>query len=221
MDITNIINSNDEKMNFFIASFLKIYLQNGFGRMSKTELDILIFHLLSATSLSSYSNYELSRILKVSETKVKSLKYEASLRYGNNDDDSLKREFRSIIDKNNFKVIGDKIVICIEDKLLRNYIDYSLKSIGLFSDSSFNRELMTIHSDMFLDLLKSLYGDKVYNQLDAEFKRRKIGNNFKEYLKEFLKGCSHETGKQSIKLIASLLTGGTSVVSDVIDLFNQ
>ena len=217
----DIIKANGPELEDFAIKFLKIYLQNGFGRMSKTELDIMVFHLLASTSFSSCSNYELSRILKISETKVKTLRYEANLRYGNHDDDTLKREFASIIENNNFKVVGDKIIICIEDKLLRNYLDYSLKSIGSFSDTSFNSELMTIHCDMFVDLLKYLYGDKAYYQLENELKKNKINNDFKEFFKEFLKGGSNEIGKQSVKLLVSIITGGTSIVSDLIDLINH
>lgn len=217
----NIKNFSSSQLEFFAKTFLDSYFQNGFGRMSKTEIDILVFHLLASTSLTSFSNYEFSRILKISETKVKSLRYEASLRYDNHDDDSLKCKFASIIKNDNFKVFGDKIVICIEDKLLRNFIDYRLKSIGSFSDSSFNRELMTINSDMFMELLKSLYGDKAFFKLEKELNNKDmVGNDLKMYLKEFLKGCSNEAGKQCIKLLVFYLTGGTSIVSNVIDFFN-
>ncbi len=105
--------------------------------------------------------------------------------------------------------------------MLRNYLDYSLKSIGSFSDTSFNSELMTIHCDMFVDLLKYLYGDKAYYQLENELKKSKISNDFKKYFKEFLKGGSNEIGKQSVKLLVSIITGGTSIVSDLIDLINH
>ena len=76
----DIIKANGPELEDFANKFLKIYLQNGFGRMSKTELDIMVFHLLASTSFSSCSNYELSRILKISETKNKDL-IETALHY--------------------------------------------------------------------------------------------------------------------------------------------
>lgn len=212
----NVFNSPDSAQKFAIE-FMEAYLQNGFGRMSKTEIDILIFHLLSDEVFSSFSNYELSRVLKISGTKVANLKYEASLRYSKYDDDTLKDEFAKIVDRSKFKVDKDKITFCIENKLVRSYIDDQLKLAGSFSDTSFNRELVTIHSDMLLELLKQLYGEDKVIKLENLLKPQKSGC-LKKLLKNCLSGATKEVGEQCIKLIFNYFIGKIVDIAELTSL---
>ena len=80
----------DEASENFGKEFLEHYLSGSFGSMSKSETEILIFHLLSKHFEIS-SNYEISNFLKISETKVKNLTLNAHLRYGRNNKDILKK----------------------------------------------------------------------------------------------------------------------------------
>ena len=80
----------DEASENFGKEFLEHYLSGSFGSMSKSETEILIFHLLSKHFEIS-SNYEISNLLKISETKVKNLTLNAHLRYGQSNKDILKK----------------------------------------------------------------------------------------------------------------------------------
>lgn len=80
----------DEASENFGKEFLEHYLSGSFGSMSKSETEILIFHLLSKHFEIS-SNYEISNFLKISETKVKNLTLNAHLRYGQSNKDILKK----------------------------------------------------------------------------------------------------------------------------------
>ena len=80
----------DEASENFGKEFLEHYLSGSFGSMSKSETEILIFHLLSKHFENS-SNYEISNFLKISETKVKNLTLNAHLRYGQSNKDILKK----------------------------------------------------------------------------------------------------------------------------------
>lgn len=66
----------------FGKAFVEKYFQNGFASMPKREVDILVFHLLrTSKEFQSKSIYDLSNIFKISESKVKSLILEGSLRH--------------------------------------------------------------------------------------------------------------------------------------------
>ena len=55
----------------FADDFLAKYLASGFGSMPKSEIDLLIFHLLTHTSeYRGKTNYELAGLLKVPESSV-------------------------------------------------------------------------------------------------------------------------------------------------------
>ncbi|WP_181001199.1 hypothetical protein [Campylobacter concisus] len=81
----------DEASENFGKEFLEHYLSGSFGSMSKSETEILIFHLLSKHFEIS-SNYEISNLLKISETKVKNLTLNAHLRYPRQSGDEIVRE---------------------------------------------------------------------------------------------------------------------------------
>jgi len=71
----------------FENNFLKEYMSRGFATLSKREIDVLMMHILMKYSdISDESNFELSLKLKLSESKIKNLKYEARLKYDNNDE---------------------------------------------------------------------------------------------------------------------------------------
>ncbi|KOR30200.1 hypothetical protein TI05_14365 [Achromatium sp. WMS3] len=59
----------------FTKQFLDLFLANGFGSMSKRDTELAVFHLLRNTSeYQGKSNYELAKLLKIPESRIKSLR---------------------------------------------------------------------------------------------------------------------------------------------------
>ena len=56
-----------------MKNFINQYLAKGFGSMNKNDFEVMIMHWLLQNRLSGKSNYEISRELKISESKVKRL----------------------------------------------------------------------------------------------------------------------------------------------------
>jgi hypothetical protein len=78
----------------FADDFINVYLQNGFGMMNKSELEILIFHLLRNDDFCNQKSiFGISRVLHIPESKVRKLIYEADLRYGDISDSYVRDEF--------------------------------------------------------------------------------------------------------------------------------
>ncbi len=106
----------------FVKDFLDEYLSDGLGAKNKREIDILVTNLLmNYGDLAAKSNQELSILLQATESKVKSLRYEARLKYPP-DADYVKREFLYILTKSQFDFERGKIVFVIEDEFLRHEI---------------------------------------------------------------------------------------------------
>ena len=120
-----------------LQEFISKYLERGFGSMNKNDFEVWIFHYLMNHQLQGKTNYEVSLFLKIPETKVKRLRYEAELKY--NDGDSLVNYHKvcALLKAVHFKKGGQCIQFSIEDLYLRKYLDSTLKSGGRFSDSSF------------------------------------------------------------------------------------
>ncbi|HEY3313423.1 MAG TPA: hypothetical protein VGK00_17410 [Anaerolineales bacterium] len=144
----------------FVDDFLDEYLANGFGAKTKRELDILVMSLLmNYGDLAGKSNQDLSILLQAPEGKIKSLRYEARLKYPP-EPDYVKKEFLYVLSKAHFDIDNDKVIFVLEDDYLRHAIQGELKHKGMFADTSFNTELVKIDKDSLKAVIGELYGQQ-------------------------------------------------------------
>ena len=132
--------SDAEKINFS-EEFLTRFLSPGFGTMPKREIEILIFHLLlhKTDAFTGLSNYDVSNELKISESKVKSFKIEASLKYQQKvHQDALMEIARLFFEYNKTKpaLEGDNVVFALEDPVLKREFEHAVKGLGYYLDHS-------------------------------------------------------------------------------------
>ena len=146
----------------FANDFIKHFLQNGLGSMSKRDMEILVYYLLRRYGyFASNDVYEQSLKLKVSETKLRNLIYEAELKYADYDDSYVKEMILKLIENAYFKATDSGfIMFSVEDKYIHSAINARLKRLGAFSDTSFNKEIITIPKEAFILLVYDCYNDK-------------------------------------------------------------
>lgn len=153
----------------FVKGFLEEYLADGMGVMSKREIDILVMNLLmNHAGLANKSNHELSLLLQTPESRIKSLRYEARLKYPPRDD-YIKVEFLCLLARSQFEldkkdetdISKMKIMFVLEDDYLRHAIQGYLKERGMFADTSFNTEIVKIECGSLVTVIRELYGEKV------------------------------------------------------------
>lgn len=209
----------------FADEFIRIYLQNGFGMMTKGELEILIFHLLRRDVFSDHQSiFEISRTLHLPETKVRKLIYEADLRYGNISDTYVRDKFFACLNSANFQTNNNKIEFPLEDKLVRSAIDDKLRSMGYFSDTSYNRDVFSIHIEAFVALIDVYYPASTKNEVLKKCKgvvKNTQNISFKDILKEFLYGASRKAGEIAASTIFGALSGGITEISTLITQINE
>lgn len=168
----------DEASENFGKEFLEHYLSGSFGSMSKSETEILIFHLLSKHFENS-SNYEISNFLKISETKVKNLTLNAHLRYGQSNKDILKKIMLRIcdtLDVNFDENIGE-IKISVENLVEKRELVNEIKKLGSYADFSFNNEILKIKINVFLKLLNRLVGEDNFKKVFQKYLKEKTIQN--------------------------------------------
>lgn len=168
----------DEASENFGKEFLEHYLSGSFGSMSKSETEILIFHLLSKHFEIS-SNYEISNLLKISETKVKNLTLNAHLRYGRSNKDILKKIMLRIcdtLDVNFDENIGE-IKISVENPVEKRELVNEIKKLGSYADFSFNNEILKIKINVFLKLLNRLVGEDNFKKVFQKYLKEKTIQN--------------------------------------------
>ena len=97
------INANNSKE--LLATFMNLYLQNGFQSLSKKDIDLLLFYLMDQyTIFEGRDNYEKAKQLKITPSKLKSLQLESHMRWSDKTSKQiLKSLFERILKKENIK----------------------------------------------------------------------------------------------------------------------
>ena len=179
------------------------YLDRGFGSMNKNDFEVWIFNYLLQNRLKGLSNYDISIELKIPESKVKRLKYEAGLKYGDTKDTAIyASELEVLLNKAQLKKNGLCVQFIIEDIQLRKYLDSLLKQDGRFSDTSFNSEIVSIDADDLGFLMKTIFPSKDWKEFEKKAKKLLDTDNvtFKGLLKKFAESAAEQAGKRTFDL---------------------
>ncbi|WP_148814729.1 PTS sugar transporter subunit IIBC [Campylobacter concisus] len=174
LTLQNIINKADQS---FSKEFLEHYMSGSFGSMSKSETEILIFHLLSKHFEIS-SNYEISNFLKISETKVKNLTLNAHLRYPRQSGDEIVRETLVDIAKK-FSAIYDEqngeVKIHIQSSVQKREMINAINKLGSFADYGLNNEILKIRINTLFSLFeKFIDKEKFKDTVQTYLKDKKL-----------------------------------------------
>lgn len=204
----------------FLKEFLENYLSRGFGTLGKREVDVLLMHLLCEYStLNTCSNYDLSTTLQIPEGRVPGLRYEARLKYTKNKTVYIKEKLLTVLVNLQFKAEKDVLQIAIDDKLVYSDIQARLKNMGLFGDTSYNREVLKIPIDGFCTILNDLLDPAERKSFMTAAKKavdkakwKDAGFTFPKLVGTFVNGSVGAAGKATV--VAA--TGGISEVPSLL-----
>ena len=210
----------------FSASFLEEYLKNGFGTMSKRELDLHVLKLLLENnpewnSQSPPKSFVLAENLRAKSSKIRGLLDELSFRNANNTEATRNRLGELLVHCERIDG-GQRVKLQIEDAYLRGYAkNRVVERLGVV-DSSFDRTILTLNAEHFMALAVDVSDSKTVTTLKKKLKA-KLGDELKggddfwgAFLKEFAKSAGKTSGEKLVKLGFSLLTGGLSDISDLV-----
>ena len=220
------------------------YFDRGFCSFTKNDFEVLIFQSLLENEKDIKSNYHYSQLLRIPVTKVKRLRYEADLKYGNILNSQKEYQEKKLQQVNNlikaakFKVTDkNKIQFSIEDLSLRRLLEEMLKKKGSFADSSFNTEVVTVSiDDLIIILNQSEEGEAMLKEIKgkAQLAFSKYNNSnhleFDVYWPQILLesiGLAKE-GIKTAKTIIDVISGKTLIESvldkipdAVMNIFNK
>lgn len=188
---------NKEKLNDFGQFLQREYYQKGFGMMTKTEVEVMMFYaLLEYGHLTNKSDFEISRFLRIPQSKVQRLRYESSLKYLSNDEFQLRKRLYSILLHAKYEAHKNQISFSIEDKFLRKWYESKVIEKYGFIDTSFNTSIIKIEKELFVEILDSIYTIEQSTKKIKEDIKKSI--NYDKY-----KGML-ESIKENISAIGSL-----------------
>lgn len=140
----------------FAEKFLETYLANGFASLPKTEIDLLVFHLLTQTEgYRDKSNYELANALKLPESRVKTLRLKSALKYREIDRKKiLAAVVRRFVESEQFATFeGGKVEISLEDPVEKRELENFLKVRGQHAEYTLNTEVLRISPLRLFELI--------------------------------------------------------------------
>ncbi|PIX53350.1 MAG: hypothetical protein COZ50_13770 [Zetaproteobacteria bacterium CG_4_10_14_3_um_filter_54_28] len=130
--------------------------ERGLGAVSKKDYELLVFHHLSSSgALKSDGNYLLANKFKVTETKIKSLRIEASIRHRPaNHKAVLGGIVQRIIDemsKPDFS--GGLVSITLENPIDRREFEHAVKMAKHSVEYGINREILKIDALALFEII--------------------------------------------------------------------
>ncbi|MCZ6150102.1 hypothetical protein O6B96_03395 [Campylobacter ureolyticus] len=199
--------------NNFVEKFLENYLAPSFGAMSKSEIDILVFHLLE-DSFNKLSNYEISNLLKISETKVKNLRVNAYLRYNQNEKQILKNIIKRLSDSISTKVDikNNEVRFTLENPVEKRVMIAKIKELGENIDFSFNNEILKLDLLAFFTFLNNISDEYIFLNALKDNKNKNLK------LQEFL--GKNETFKEKIIKILNFVKENDTALAFVSETLN-
>lgn len=206
-----------------IKDVMESYLSRGFGSMNKNDFEVFVFHWLinNKTECKGKSDFVISQCLKIPESKVARLRYEAGLKYTNQNLDMYREELKMALKKAKCQegTAEGKITMSISDKLLRQYLSNLLMEDGRFLDGSFNSNIVTMSAGNFVFVIESLFLDeKDRKALIAEAKKDiKEGKQMPKTVAESLKQLGISLSKSVLeKIIGSSADTLVETIKDLI-----
>jgi hypothetical protein len=193
----------------FIRNCLERY-----GSMNKNDYEVMLFHYLLLNDFQDMTDYDISIRLKMPESKVKRLRYEANLVYSTKEE-NLDNTLLRLLEEGSFKLTSDRIQFSISDKYLRLFLNNKLEKKNHFADSSFNSNIISVTAD---DL------DILINDLIIEKKKRELLiERIKDKIKKSAKSLPKSTQEKILNFSLSIMRviGGKALDLLVTDSYEE
>ena len=147
----------------FGRSFLEHYLVAGFGVLPKRQVDLLVFHLLEQSgAIRGMSNYDIASNLGITEVKVRGLRRDATLRFGDVDrEEAMSRIVERLFMFGETRAVADNGLVTfeLEDPILQREFEQAARDLGYFTDTSFNRSLIRVPLHVFVAVMAESFED--------------------------------------------------------------
>ena len=151
---------NEAEKRVIIDEIERQYFQRNFGSLSKTEWETFLFSVYLSHCRKddgeAFDDYTMSKKLGLTQSRVRSLKEKALVRFGE-DNDSWKEAFVMAIPKASYDKDTHIVKMLIPEKDVIIEVRQMLEEQGLYDERSLNDKLLTIPISSFLEICFALY----------------------------------------------------------------
>jgi hypothetical protein len=160
-------------------------------------------------NLENRDSTDISHLLQITDSRVKSYRYESKLRFAPNEEKYIERRILWCLAKSEFDGDKKRIKFIVEDPYVRKALAAESKRLGGVPDTSFNTEIVTLRTDQLLELITKLYGEEVVEPFKSDFEALNEEDTkikFKEVRKKLVLGAAKAFGGVTVKALKSLFT---------------
>ncbi len=183
--------------------------------MNKNDFEVFIFNEWFKKH-SSLSDYAISRQLRIPESKVKRLKYEAAIVFSaDQDKNQLEDEFITDLQNAKYKNEDGKLRFLVHNKLVRQFINDILEKDGRFLDSSLTSSTVSMSVEDFSYVMDQLR-PKAVNKEQVMEAAKKMYNKEGGFDKTFPEILKEVLVEQSKSIIGNYTTGAIVAAIDKI-----
>lgn len=191
----------------------QMYFCQNFGSTSKSDLEVFLFSEYFEHCLNSgepCDDYTLSKIMGISQSRIRALKEKKELKYPRKGFD-WKQAFADSVRNAKYDESDHYVKIIIQDVSVMNEVRHYIEEKGWFDECSLNKKLLRIPLGCFADICIE---DGAQPELFSAETRKKIQLNAQqsEEVKNFLKDFSKD-GLRSF-----LMSAGKEILLSVIPL---
>lgn len=215
--------NDTEKAADFARDFLTRYTAVGFGALSKREVDLMLLQLLQEhlPGFKAKNDFDAAIALRTTKRKVRGLRDEISYREAETDE-HLKARLREEL-KTAEVLEGDhgKVMVQLDDAVLRGFAEKIVRSEYGMVDSSFNRAILQLSGEKFLFLAFSVLSEDerqtaidAVQEIEAHGKRETKSEKtpFRIFRDALIMGAARHAGKLCVSGAVALVTGGASLI---------
>ncbi len=193
------------------------YYFGNFGTMQKSDFDVLMFSIYlerileqSEEDMNAYSDYELSKLLGITQSRVSTLKVKKQLKYPYTGFD-WKRSFQRV--SKNARYENGKIKIHIPDKNLFLELQNAIEKEGGYVEIQLNSKLLQVSPEYFVDLMAAVSEEK-----DRKIIRKKLRDKLRAAEnKKDIQYIEELTPEENLKNFLS--AGAASLIPDLLKYF--
>ena len=195
---------NKEEIAKVLKDILSFYTNPSLGSVSKREFEAFVVYRLIDAGILEQTPYKVARQLGISPSRAKSLLLDCSIKYKNDED--LENKLKEIL-KNPIteKFEQDIVMLEITDPAAYELFKEKLQAKRILADTSFNKNILRMKVDAFIDIISDYVDEEVKGRLTDELKKKgklrekdlktlEVKSLVKIAIEEFVRGGSYTLG---------------------------
>jgi hypothetical protein len=153
-------------------------------------------------------NQTVSEKLRTPVARIKKLRYDAALKFGDSIEDQAMGRLLAVLSKASLETDDGKICLIIEDSLAKNWLQGRLKTHQHIFDNSFNTEIVKVSSEGLFTVLETIFNKAELKKFKSGYEsaKKKKGDAakvkaFKDVAKRFAEGAAKAAGSSVVNVL--------------------